>query len=428
MLDITSVALCRGVVRPEDFGIPHHAAIWAAILALVDSPTPPADVDAVQLAAVLEAQGAPVSLDRLLDIDQAGTAVNADRHAVIVRDAADRRRFIEGATALVTRARKADGGTVDELASLGADVMAGIAAGRMSGDDVAGATAFDAALKHAANTDAIGRRMRTGLVDLDRMVDIRDGKLLVVGARPGMGKTSFAAGLAHTMLRAGRAVLFASLEMEPHEVALRMIAALARVNGRDLENGIVQLFDQPRVERAHADLCALPMQFTTAMTLDAIEAAAHRMAHAKPRLGMVVIDYLQMLAFPKAGRRNREELVADASKRAKRLARRLGAVVVLLVQLNRDCEKRPNKRPIMPDIRESGGVEQDADVILFLYRDEVYNPVSPDKGVAEVIVAKNRSGPTGTARLHYAPEWTLFQNLDDKPSTTPGWKSSRGGQ
>lgn len=247
----------------------------------------------------------------------------------------------------------------------------------------------------------------TGWADLDHFIGgLRGGQLVVVAGRPAMGKSVFGAHLAVTAARENIPTVIASVEMSTSEILDRLIAAEARLPTSSLRTGPA-LNDWPRITDAVGNLAGLPLAIDDRpdATLATIRADAHR-AHA----GLVVVDYLQLLQAT-TRRDSREREVADLSGGLKRLARELDAPVVALSQLNRNLELRREKRPQLADLRESGAIEQDADVVIGLYRDEVYDPETRDAGVLEAIVLKQRSGPLGTARLGWIAEHQRIVNL-----------------
>src|SRR5215213_9988184 len=254
----------------------------------------------------------------------------------------------------------------------------------------------------------------TGFRELDDITaGLQPSSLVIVGARPGAGKTSFALGIAaHAALEAHRPVLFFSLEMDHQELAQRLLAAEAKVESTRLRNGRLQDADWNKLMHAIGRMAeAPPYVDDNPMTsvLD-IRAKARRLKASLGDLGLVVIDYLQLMTG-RVKAENRQVEVSEISRGLKILARELQCPVIALSQLSRNLEQRADKRPVLADLRESGSLEQDADVVMFLYRDKLYNRDSVDQGAAEVHIAKHRSGPTATFELVFLERYTRFADL-----------------
>ncbi len=254
----------------------------------------------------------------------------------------------------------------------------------------------------------------TGYTEFDELTaGLQPNALIVVGARPGMGKTSFAMGMAgHAALEEHRPVLFFSLEMSRIELSQRLLCSEARVDSKKVRNGRLTDDDWRRISHAIGRLgeANLWIDDNPNVTVMEIRAKARRLQSKVGQLGMIVVDYIQLMSG-RSGAENRQVEVAEISRGLKILARELQCPVVALAQLNRGLEQRADKRPMLADLRESGSLEQDADVVVFLYRDEQYNADSPDRGTAEVLVAKHRAGPTGMVRLAFLDHYTKFANM-----------------
>jgi replicative DNA helicase len=264
----------------------------------------------------------------------------------------------------------------------------------------------------------------TGFIDLDRMLaGLQRTDLLILAARPAMGKTAFALNLALSAAQKGNVgVGVFSLEMGRHQLVQRLLCAHARVDSSKVRVGELDPNeDWRRISEAADMLHALPVYIddTPGLSIAQLRSKARRLKSECPTLGLIVIDYLQLMQGSGGAKESREQVISNISRGLKILAKELEIPVLALSQLNRSLESRTDKRPMMSDLRESGAIEQDADVIMFIYRDEVYNEDSPEKGVAEIIVAKQRSGPIGTIKLAFLGQYTLFQNYAD-PSRVPG--------
>ncbi|HEY3179300.1 MAG TPA: replicative DNA helicase [Casimicrobiaceae bacterium] len=254
----------------------------------------------------------------------------------------------------------------------------------------------------------------TGFVDLDRMTSgFQPGDLIIVAGRPSMGKTSLALNIGENVaLDTGMPVAVFSMEMGASQLALRMIGSVGRLDQHKLRTGRLVAEDWDKLSAALGRLNEAPILIDETPALNAIEvrSRARRLMRQYGKLGLVIVDYLQLMQASTQGE-NRATELSEISRAMKSLAKELQVPVVALSQLNRSLEQRPDKRPVMSDLRESGALEQDADVILFIYRDEVYKPDSPDKGTAEILISKQRNGPTGKVTLTFRGEYTRFENF-----------------
>ena len=255
--------------------------------------------------------------------------------------------------------------------------------------------------------------LATGFVELDRLTaGMHDGDLIIVAGRPSMGKTAFAINIAeNVVLKHDLPIAVFSMEMGGAQLAQRMLGSVGKVDQQRLRTGQLLDEDWPRMTHGIQQLsnARVYIDETSALTVQELRARARRLARQSGKLGLIIVDYLQLMA-PTSEGENRATEVSEMSRNLKWLAKELNCPVIALSQLNRSLENRPNKRPMMADLRESGAIEQDADVILFIYRDEVYNPDSPDRGTAEIICSKQRRGPIGTTRLTFLGEYTKFDN------------------
>ena len=254
----------------------------------------------------------------------------------------------------------------------------------------------------------------TGFSDLDDLTSgLQPADLVVIAGRPSMGKTSLAMNVVENAVLGNKLpVAVFSMEMPGQQLAMRMLASLGRINAHKVRTGRLDPDDWPRLTSAVGLLDEAPLFIDDSPALSPLElrARARRLARAHGGLGMIVVDYLQLMQSSEDSE-NRANEVSAITRSLKFLAKELNVPVVVLSQLNRSLESRPNKRPVMSDLRESGAIEQDADLILFIYRDEVYNPDSQEQGTAEIIVSKQRNGPTGTVRLTFLGEYTRFENF-----------------
>lgn len=253
----------------------------------------------------------------------------------------------------------------------------------------------------------------TGFMDLDKLTSgMQPGDLIIVAGRPSMGKTAFSVNIGeHVAIESGLPVAIFSMEMSGTQLATRMIGSVGRLDQQKLRTGQLTEDDWQRFTYALQKMndAQLYIDETPALSSDALRSNARRLARQCGALGLIVVDYLQLMS-PNAAGENRSTEIGEMSRGLKALAKELKCPVIALSQLNRSVEQRPNKRPQMSDLRESGSIEQDADLILFIYRDEVYNQDSPDRGTAEIIIAKQRNGPIGTVRLTFNGQHTKFDN------------------
>jgi replicative DNA helicase len=254
---------------------------------------------------------------------------------------------------------------------------------------------------------------------------LRGGQLIILAARPAMGKTSMFLSMVQNIALSSKGVcaLF-SLEMSKDELCLRFLSGSARIDSKRLKVGKLADREWPRLAQA-ADALSKSRIFiddSGDLTVMDIRARCRRLLSMEKRLDLIVVDYLQLMKGSKAtqkGDSSREREISEISRNLKNLAKELKVPIIALSQLNRGVEARPNKRPMLSDLRESGAIEQDADMVCFIYRDEVYNKETEDKGIAELIVAKHRAGETDTIRLAWLAEYTLFANLASNAPGTP---------
>ena len=416
LLTATAIADAVESTAAADFYRPAHAHTFDAIAGLYAAGEP---VDTVTVAAELERTGlleAVGGAGALVEM-QAGTPVagNAARYADIVAKNATLRRLIgaAGEVAELAYSRPADvDAALDEAESLVFAVAGGSEASSM--EPLYGL--LDRGVDHLEKLYEHGQSLTgvpTGYSDLDSLLlGLQPSSLLVLGARPGIGKTSLALGMAAAAaMGSRRPVLFFSLEMSHLELTQRLLCSEAGVSTQRVRSGQLSDDDWTRINGAVGRLAEAPLWIDDNPNTSVLEIRAKaRRKHAEVgHLGLVVVDYLQLMG----GRLNAESRqveVSEMSRGLKILARELDCPVLALSQLSRAPEARADKRPMLADLRESGAIEQDADVVMFLYRDEMYNADSPDRGIAELHVAKHRTGPTGTVKLAFLPQYTRFDN------------------
>jgi replicative DNA helicase len=279
-------------------------------------------------------------------------------------------------------------------------------------------------IDHLFETEGAITGVATGFDKFDEMTTgLQPGDLVIVAGRPSMGKTTFAMNVAENAAIGEKAsVAVFSMEMPGESLAMRMISSLGRINQHHIRTGQLTDEDWPRITSAVHMLSETKIFIddTPAMSPGEVRARARRIKR-KHGLGLIVIDYIQLMQVH-GGSENRATEISEISRGLKALAKELNVPVIALSQLNRSLEQRPDKRPIMSDLRESGAIEQDADLIVFIYRDEVYNEDSPDKGTAEIIVAKQRNGPIGKSRLTFLGQYTKFENFIPEMYSNEGYE------
>ncbi len=403
------------LVAPEDFYKPAHGHVFEAIATLYaqGEPSDPVTVaDELSRAGVLDAIGGPALLITL----QAGTPSigNAARYARIVADHAQLRRMIRVAGDIAEMGY----GLPDDVAGA-VDAAEQMVFALRPRSDVPTAHAISDIL--GAWLDVIEAKVAAGgridhplgWVDLDLALGGRHpGRLIVVAGRPGMGKSSLAGAMATNVAAMGEAVLVFSIEMSREEMVGRMVAAEAGLVGSDVTQR-----DWDRIAAAMAPLSGLPLDIvdTTPVTLLSVRAGIRRAVASRGQLGLVIVDYLQFMSGRK-GAENRQVEVAELARGLKLLSREMGVCIVLLAQLNRNLEARMDKRPSLADLRESGEIENSADQVVFIYNDEHYNPKTEDRGIAELIISKNRHGPRCTVKVACdlaTGRWTDLSRRED---------------
>ncbi|WP_419918452.1 replicative DNA helicase [Candidatus Poriferisocius sp.] len=417
LLSRDAIADAVNLIRPEHFYRPAHAHVYEAVCSLYSKGEP---ADAVTVAAELNRLGLAdkVGGNATLVKLQTGTpaSANAAKYANIVHEAAVLRKLIEVGGEIVDLGYEGSDDVTKTVDSAEAMVYR-LAADRMDDTTASLAELLPANLERIEKLYEQGDVITgtpTGYKDLDEITSgLQPSTLVVVGARPSVGKTSFALGMAaHAAIRAGKPVLIFSLEMSQLEISQRILCAEARVDASRVRTGKLTDQDWIGISNALGHLAEAPIWIddNPAVTIMEIRGKSRRLRSQTGDLGMIIVDYLQLMT----GRRtaeNRQVEVSEISRGLKILARELECPVVALSQLSRSLETRGDKRPILADLRESGSIEQDADIVMFLYREEIYKPETKDAGTAEVLVAKHRTGPTGVARLAFIKNHTRFANM-----------------
>ena len=260
----------------------------------------------------------------------------------------------------------------------------------------------------------------TGFADLDaKTLGLQPADLIIVAGRPSMGKTSFALNIAgHVAIEVGFPVACFSTDMRNDQLAMRLLSSVGSVDPHRMRTGRLSDDEWSRLSFALCKMNDAPLYFDDkpGLSLDDLADRARKLHEQCGKLGLIIVDNIQSLSVVSSRGENRATEVADISRALKQLAKELNVPVIAISQLNRALEMRPNKRPLIADLRESGAIESDADVIMFIYRDEVYNPDTPDRGVAEIIIGKQRNGPIGMLRLYFIPQYGRFNNYAEPGS------------
>ena len=418
LLENHSLNAALEVVNSGDFYTESHRKIFAAILELDDKGEPS---DLITLSNILKEKkqldhvGGMAYLASL--VDNVPSAANIAHYAKIVKEKAILRRLIGTATDILSRSYDA-GADVNNVLDEAEHAIFEISENKIR-------PAFfpiKDLIKDSFKTierlyekKELVTGVPTGFEKIDDLTSgLQKSDLIIIAGRPSMGKTAFALNIARfAAVEAGIPVAVFSLEMAREQLAIRMLSSEARVDSQRIRRGFLGETDWPKLTTAAGRLSEAPIFIddTPAITVLEMKAKARRLT-AEVGLGLIVLDYLQLMRSG-GGKDSREQEISEISRSLKALAKELNVPVVALSQLNRRVEDRPNRRPQMSDLRESGAIEQDADLIAFLYRDEIYNRSedNPEKGIAEIIIGKQRNGPTGMARLTFLEKYTRFENL-----------------
>ncbi|PXX46480.1 replicative DNA helicase [Undibacterium pigrum] len=408
-------------IGEEDFYRYDHRIIFQCMVKLINS-SRPADVitvfEALTSTGKAEDAGGLTYLNALAQ--NTPSAANIRRYAEIVRDRGVLRKLITVADEISGNAFNPQGKEVKQMLDEAESKIFAIAE-----EGARGAQGFQAIqpllTQVVERIDELYNRdnqnditgVPTGFADLDKMTSgLQPGDLVIVAGRPSMGKTAFSLNIGENVaIDSGLPVAVFSMEMGGAQLAMRMLGSVGRLDQSRLRVGKLTDEDWPRLTHAIQKMNEAQLYIDETPALSSIElrARSRRLARQCGKLGLVIVDYLQLMSANSAGE-NRATEISEISRNLKGLAKELHCPVIALSQLNRSLEQRPNKRPVMSDLRESGAIEQDADVIMFIYRDQVYNPDSPDKGTAEIIIGKQRNGPIGSVRLTFLGEYTKFDN------------------
>lgn len=419
LLDNDSLLQVVEVLAADDFYRQSHKDIWQAMLSLWDRREP---IDVVTLSSnlreteKLEHIGGIEYLSFL--IDYAPTTSNVLYYARTIREMSVRRKLVFQAGEIMEEALSASG-NLDSLIDSVEQRILGVSEQRLKSSFSKVGDLVKDSIRHVEHL-YINKGKLTGVPsgfrDLDAMTSgMQKSDLVIIAGRPSMGKTALALSMVRTMaVDHNRRVAFFSLEMSKQQIVIRLLCSEARVSNSKVRSGHLGESDFPKLVDAASKLSQADIYIddTPAISVMEMRAKARRLHREKP-LSAIVVDYLQLMRGSQRAMDRRDQEISEISASLKALAKELDVPVLALSQLNRAVESRHDKRPIMSDLRESGAIEQDADIIGFVYRDEFYNPESQDKGVAELIIAKHRNGAVGTVRLGFQGEFTLFVDLEE---------------
>ena len=432
LIDNKAIDRIAGQVSASDFYRNDHRIIFTHISKLIDNNDP---ADIVTVAESLEQNAELTKVGGVaylgLVADNTPTASNISGYAKIVRERSIMRNLVEVGSDIVESAFSPQGKDAQQLLDESESKIFQIADAGAS--EKLGFIDIKELLPKAAQRiddlyqldDPNGvTGVPSGYADLDqKTAGLQPGDLIIIAGRPSMGKTSLALNIAeHVGMEAGLPVAIFSMEMGAAQLTMRLLGSVGKLDQHKMRIGQLEDEDWPKLTNALGALNEAPIFIDEGSALNSYEvrARARRLHRQQGKLGLIVIDYIQLMsAANEQSTENRATEVSEISRSLKALAKELNVPVVALSQLNRSVESRPDKRPMMSDLRESGAIEQDADVIMFIYRDEVYNPETAEKGVAEIILSKQRNGPTGTVKLTFLGQYTRFENY-----ANPGYDSN----
>ena len=405
-----------------DFYRYEHKQVFAAIGSLINASRP---ADVITVYEHLQSLGKAEEIGGLGYLNALAqyvpSASNIRRYAEIVRERSILRKLVSASDEIATNAFNPQGKAIDRILDEAEQKIFNIGeeGSRMKQGfqsmDTLVVELLDRVQEMADNPNDI-TGVPTGFYDLDRMTSgLQSGDLVVLAARPSMGKTAFAINIAeHVALNEGLPVAVFSMEMGASQLAVRVVGSIGRIDQGHLRTGKLHDDEWPRLTEAIEKLrtVSLHIDETPGLTPSELRANARRLSRQCGKLGLIVVDYLQLMSGSGgSGGDNRATELGEISRGLKMLAKELQCPVIALSQLNRSVEQRTDKRPMMSDLRESGAIEQDADIIMFIYRDDYYNKDSKDPGVAEIIIGKQRNGPTGTVRLTFLKNLTRFESM-----------------
>lgn len=425
ILEGESITKAIEILSSEDFYREAHRKIYTAMLELFNKNEP---IDLITVTEHLKDKGELEEVGGLSYLSNLATVIptsaNIRYHAKLVREKALMRAVIRACTEIITKAYE-EPEDAEEMLDYAEKLIFEISEKRTNTNfyqmkDVVKETFRMIESMYERKSVITG--IPSGFRDLDELTSgFQPGDLIIIGGRPGMGKTAFSLNIAqHVGVQLGEPVAFFSLEMSKEQIAMRLLSSLSMINSSALRKGFISKKDWERLTDSAVRLSEAPIYIddSSQMSVLEIRAKARRLKLEKGKLSLIIVDYLQLMRSRTAYDR-REQEISEISRSLKAMAKELKVPVIALSQLNRSVEKTTDRRPTLANLRESGAIEQDADVIIFLYRDELYNKKNPaNKGKAEVIVAKQRNGPTDVVYLTFLSDYTRFFDFTDKYAGT----------
>jgi replicative DNA helicase len=419
LIDSEAIAKVIDLLEPEDFYLHAHQDIYRSMIYLYERNVP---IDLVTLKeelkgrALLDQIGGVTYLTNLLEAIP--TSANVKAHARLVREKALARRLISAGAQIASRGYE-EGEEIEALLGIAEDLIHGISDKRIKPGIYSVKDILSDCFQIIEGLyEKKGRvsGLDTGFRDLDALTSgLQNQDLVIIAARPSMGKTSFCLNIAiHVAVSENKPVLFFSLETAKEQLLLRMLCSQARVNSHHLRTGFLTERDWKKLVKAAGEISEAPFYIddSASPTVMEIRAKARRLKKEKD-LGLVIVDYLQLIQG-RARIENRQQEISEISRSLKGLAKELDCPLIALSQLSRAVESRTERRPILSDLRESGAIEQDGDLIAFIFRPEIYHPDTENAGIAEIIIGKQRNGPIGTIKLAFLKEYTRFENLSQE--------------
>ena len=421
LLDNSAWDRVGDLLNEQDFYRYEHRQVFASVSALINTSRP---ADVITVYEHLQSLGKAEEVGGLAYLNSLAqyvpSATNIRRYAEIVRERSILRKLVSASDEIATAAFNTQGRQVAQILDEAEQKIFSIGEegsrmkqGFQSMDSLV-VELMDRVVEMSENPNDI-TGVPTGFYDFDRMTSgLQPGDLVVLAARPSMGKTALAINIAeHVALNEGLPVAVFSMEMGASQLAIRIVGSIGRIDQSRLRTGKLNPDEWPRLTESIEKLrtVSLHIDETPGLTPSELRANARRLARQCGKLGLIVVDYLQLMSGSTSEGENRATEIGEISRGLKMLAKELQCPVIALSQLNRSVEQRTDKRPMMSDLRESGAIEQDADVIMFIYRDDYYNKESKEPGVAEVIIGKQRNGPTGTVKLTFLKAITKFESF-----------------
>jgi replicative DNA helicase len=420
LLDNEVLNECLSIIEVDDFYRESNRKIFWALCSIADSGGP---VDPVILSNFLKERGDLEKVGGASYIselqDNSISSANIEHYCRIVKSKSTLRKIIAASSETLAAAYSANGATPEVVLDDAQRALMEISIEQKRNDvrgswEICKSTIKVIEARHEANSLVTG--LSTGFRDLDNWTSgLQDSELVIIAGRPGMGKTAFATNVAENIVLSGSPVVIFSLEMSSEGLMTRILSSRTGIDSRRLRRGSISAGDWPRLVQAVDQVSRVPLFIDDSSTLTPIQLKSRaRRLKIEHGLKLIIVDYLQLMTV--AGRHEtREREIAEISRSLKALAKELRIPVVVLSQLNRQVDSRPSRRPGLADLRESGAIEQDADVIMFLYRDEVYNQSedNPERRLAEVIIGKQRNGPVGKIKMRFEAERTRFYDLEE---------------